>query len=228
MSEKSAGTVVITGSSEGIGRETAFRFSREGWSVVVTYHRDEEEGQETKAKCDQLGARSSLLLQLDTSDASSIQRAVQEIKRVYGKVTVLVNNAGIDAWKPLREQTPEEVSRQVRTNLEGLIIMTMEMLPILQGMVLNVGSRAGIEGYSGISVYSATKAGIRGFTRSLAQEEKDLKVYTVYPGYTATHMTGYHGGPPEEVADLIFNIADGRFDLPTGSDIPVWDPTGGV
>ena len=228
MNEKGARTVVITGSSEGIGREAAFRFSREGWNVVLTYHKDEKEGIEAKAKCGALGARSSSLLQLDLSDPSSIRKAVDGIKGIFGKVTTLVNNAGIDVWKPLRDQTPEEISRQVRTNLEGLIIMTMEMLPLVEGTILNVGSRAGIDGYSGMTVYSATKAGIRGFTRSLAQEERNLKVYTIYPGYTATQMTGFHGGSPEKVADLIFDTANGRYDLPSGSDIPVWGPLGGV
>ncbi len=228
MTEMTPRIVVITGSSEGIGRETAFRFSRGGWGVVLTYHKDEEEGIEAKARCDELGARSTLLLQLDVSDPHSVRNAVNEIKRVFGKVTVLINNAGIDVWKPLRDQTAEEVSRQVRTNLEGLIIMTLEMLPLVEGMVLNVGSRTGIHGYSGVTVYGATKAGVRGFTRSLAQEEKDLKVYTIYPRFTATHMTGFRGGPPEEVADLMFDTAEGRYDLPTGSDIPVWDPLGGV
>jgi 3-oxoacyl-[acyl-carrier protein] reductase len=228
MAGKSAGTVVITGASEGIGRETAFRFAREKWNVVLTYHKDQEEGEEARSKCDRLGARSSLLLQLDVSDASSIKRVVNEIVRSIGKVTVLVNNAGVDVWKPLREQTPEEVSRQVRTNLEGLIIMTLEMLPHLEGTIINLGSRTGIEGYSGITVYGATKAGIRGFTRSLAREERALNVYTVYPGGTATQMTGFRGDPPEKVAGLIFDVAVGRYPLPSGSDIPVWDPLGGV
>jgi NAD(P)-dependent dehydrogenase (short-subunit alcohol dehydrogenase family) len=228
MTEKGVRTVVITGSSEGIGREAAFRFSRAGWNVVLTYRKDKEEGMETKANCDKMGARSSILLQLDVTDTSSIKEAVKEIKHVFGKVTVLVNNAGIDVWKPLRDQTPEEVSRQVRTNLEGLIIMTLEMLPLVDVMILNIGSRTGIVGYSGITVYGATKAGVRGFTRSLAKEEKDLKVYTIYPGYTATHMTGYQGDLPEKVADLIFDTAEGRYDLPSGSDIPVWNPLGGI
>ena len=228
MAGKSTGTVVITGASEGIGRETAFRFARDKWDVVLTYHKDEEEGNDARSRCDELGARSSLLLQLDVSDPSSIKRCVGEIVHRMGKVNVLVNNAGIDVWKPLREQTPEEVSRQVRTNLEGLIIMTLEMLPHLEGTIINLGSRAGIEGYSGITVYSATKAGIRGFTLSLAKEEKGLKVYTVYPGGTATQMTGYRGDPPERVAEVIFDAAVGRYPLPSGSDIPIWNPLGGI
>lgn len=228
MAGKSAGTVVITGASEGIGRETAFRFAREKWNVVLTYHKDEDEGKEVRSMCDELGARSSLLLQLDVSDPSSVKRVVHDIVQKVGKVNVLVNNAGIDVWRPLREQTPEEVSRQVRTNLEGLIIMTLEMLPHLEDMIINLGSRAGIEGYSGITVYSATKAGIRGFTRSLAREERHLKVYTVYPGGTATQMTGFRGDPPERVAEVIFEAAVGRYPLPSGADIPIWDPMGGI
>ncbi|MGD0817414.1 MAG: SDR family oxidoreductase [Methanomassiliicoccales archaeon] len=228
MAEKSNRSVVITGASEGIGREVAFRFSREGWNVVLTYHKDEEEGIDARSKCDALGARSSMLLQLDVADVSSIKHVVNEIEHNIGKINVLVNNAGIDVWKPLREQTPEEVSRQVRTNLEGLIIMTLTMLPLVEDTIINLGSRTGIEGHPGISVYSATKAGIRGFTRSLAQEEKGMKIYTVYPRGTATQMTGYHGDPPDKVADLIFDAAVGRYDLPTGSDIPIWDPMGGV
>ena len=228
MSGKSKGTVVITGSSEGIGRETAYRFSREKWNVVLTYHEDEKEGNEAKAECDRLGAMSSFLLRLDVADPSSIKHAAREIEHAVGKVTVLVNNAGIDVWKPLREQTPEEVARQVRTNLEGLITMTLVMLPQVGETVINLGSWAGVEGYSGISVYSATKAGIRGFTRSLAKEETGLKIYTVYPSRTATQMTRYRGDPPAKVADVIFGAAIGLYDLPSGADIPVWDPLGGI
>ena len=80
MAEKGTRTVVITGSSEGIGREAAFRFSREGWNVVLTYHKDEKEGIEAKAKCAALGASSTSLLQLDLSDPSSIRKAVDGIK----------------------------------------------------------------------------------------------------------------------------------------------------
>lgn len=228
MAVKNAGTVVITGASEGIGREIAFRFAREKWNLVLTYHRDEEEGNEARTKCDELGARSSMLLKLDVSDPPRVKQVAGEITRSRGKVDVLVNNAGIDVWKPLREQTPEEVARQVRTNLEGLIIMTLEMLPHLEGTIINLGSWAGIEGYSGITVYSATKAGIRGFTRSLAQEEKALKVYTIYPNRTATQMTGYRGEPPQKVAEVVFEAAVGRYPLPSGADIPIWDPMGGI
>jgi NAD(P)-dependent dehydrogenase (short-subunit alcohol dehydrogenase family) len=228
MAGNNAGTVVITGASEGIGREAAFRFAREGWNVVLTYHKDEEEGNEARSRCDELGASSSLLLQLDVSDPSSVKQVVQEIAQRRGRVNVLVNNAGIDVWKPLRQQTPEEVLRQVRTNLEGLIIMTLEMLPHLQDTIINLGSWAGIEGFSGISVYSATKAGIRGFTRSLAREEGGLKIYTVYPDRTATQMTGYRGESPERVAEVIFEAAVGRYPLPSGSDIPIGDPMGGI
>jgi NAD(P)-dependent dehydrogenase (short-subunit alcohol dehydrogenase family) len=228
MSGKSKGTVVITGASEGIGRETAYRFSRERWNVVLTYHEDEEEGIEARSKCDELGAASSHLFQLDVSDISSIEKMADGVKHDVGRVTVLVNNAGIDVWKPLRQQTPEEVSRQVRTNLEGLIIMTLVMLPQVDSTIINLGSYAGIEAFPRISVYSATKAGIRGFTRSLAQEETGLKIYTVYPSRTATQMTGYRGDPPDKVADVIFNAGIGHYALPSGSDIPVWDPLGGV
>jgi NAD(P)-dependent dehydrogenase (short-subunit alcohol dehydrogenase family) len=228
MHGKSKGTVVITGSSEGIGRETAFRFSREGWDVVLTYHIDKDEGNEARSQCDRLGARSSMLLQLDVTDHSSIKHVVDEIERKIGKVTVLVNNAGIDVWKPLRDQTPEEVSRQVRTNLEGLIVMTLAMFPLVEDTIINLGSRTGIDSYPGISVYSATKAGIRMFTRTIAQEETALRIYTVYPGGTATQMTGFQGEPPAKVADVIFEAATGQYALPSGSDIPVWDPLGGI
>ncbi len=228
MGEKSNRTVCITGASEGIGRETAFRFSREGWNVVLTYHKDEMEGKEAKSRCDDLGASASMLLQLDVSDTLSIRQTVTEIEHRMGKIAVLINNAGIAVRKPLRDQTPEDISRQVRTNLEGLMIMTLLMLPHVEDTIINLGSRTGIDGYSGISVYSATKAGIRGFTRSLSKEEQGLKVYTVYPRGTATQMTGYRGEPPEEVADVIYGASTGRYDLPTGSDIPVWNPMGGI
>ena len=101
--------------------------------------------------------------------------------------------------------------------------MTKVALPHIREMIINIGSGAGKTGFPELTTYCATKFGVRGFTQSLAQEETDIKVYTVNPGMTATRMTGYKGVSPSIVAKVILNTAKGIYRKPSGSDIDVWE-----
>ncbi len=214
--------VLITGSSIGIGRYTAYEFARAGARLVITYYKDKEEGEVTKRRCLELGAEDAILLYLDLRDNGSIIGCVEEAVKRYGRIDILVNNAGVLAWKPLREQSFEEIENQVRVNLEGLIKITKVALPYVREMIINIGSGAGKTGFPELTTYCATKFGVRGFTQALAEEES-VKVYAVNPGMTATRMTGYQGVHPEKVAKIIFRVASGEIRRPSGSDVDVWE-----
>lgn len=112
---------------------------------------------------------------------------------------------------------------EVRTNLEGLIKMTKECLPYIKDRIINIASGAGLEGYGSLSTYCATKFGVRGFTQSISHELRNLDVFVVNPGTTATRMNNFRGMPPEKVADVVLSTAQGRYKSRSGSDINVWE-----
>lgn len=215
--------VLITGSSEGIGRGTAFQFAKEGAAVIITYRKDEKEAKKAGEKCKELGAADVFVLQLDVTDNKSIKTTVKKIVQKFKHIDILINNAGVLAWKPLVEQTFEDIERQVRTNLEGLIKMTREAVPHVKECIINIASGAGKSPYPSLSTYCATKFGVRGFTQTIAFEFPKLKIYVVNPGMTATRMTNFKGVPAEKVAELILNTAKGKYKTGASRDIDVWD-----
>jgi NAD(P)-dependent dehydrogenase (short-subunit alcohol dehydrogenase family) len=215
--------VLITGSSNGIGRETAFKFASENAKVVLTHCNDRLGGQNTEKRCNKLGTAETLLVKLDLRDNKSIVNAVDEVVKTFGKIDILINNAGVSVWKPLQEQNLADIEDQIRTNLEGLIKMTWTCLPHVRGMIINIASGASQTGFADLAPYCATKFGVRGFTQALAQEISRLKIYAVNPDMTKTRMTGFQGRPAEQVAQIVLNAAKGRYRKTSGSDINVWD-----
>lgn len=215
--------VFITGASIGIGREDAYEFSKAGCKVIVSYYMDKQEAERTAKKCLELGASDVFLVHLNVTDNQSIKNAVKQIIGRFGEISILINNAGVIFWGKLGEQEYGEIEAQIRTNLEGLIKVTKECLPYVKDAIINIASGAGLQGYSGLTTYCATKWGVRGFTKSLAIELPATKVYAVNPGSTATRMTNFRGVPPEKVAQVIVDLAKGRYNLASGSDVNVWD-----
>ncbi len=216
-------TVLITGGSIGIGREDAYGFAAEGCRLAITYNTHKQEAEETAAKCRGLGAQECIAVRLDISDEKSIVRALREVTFAFNQISILVNNAGIIIWKHLGEQTFRDIEVQLRTNLEGLIKMTMMSLPYVKEMVINMASAAGLDGYEYLTTYCATKWGVRGFTKALAQEFPGRKVYAVNPGIIATQMNDFQGMPPERVAEVIVNLAKGMYNVQSGDDVNIWD-----
>ena len=216
-------TILVTGSSRGIGRETAYQFAREKAKIVVTYCEDKIEAEKTYKKCLELGATEALIVELDVTDNDCIVNAVDEVIKKFDVVDILVNNAGVILWTPLKNQSFQEIENQTRTNLEGLIKVTKVCLPHVKDQIINIASIAGKTGFVDLSVYCATKFGIRGFTQALAKEEQTVKVYSINPDRTATRMTSFKGRSPEDVAKVILNTAKGLYGLPSGSDIDVWE-----
>jgi 3-oxoacyl-[acyl-carrier protein] reductase len=215
--------VLITGSSKGIGRDTAFKFASEKAKVVLTYCNDRPGGQNTENRCKELGAAETLLIKLDLRDDKSIANAVDKVVNTFGKIDVLINNAGVAVWKPLKEQDLADIENQIRTNLEGLIKMTRTCLPHVKDMIINIASGAGQSGFADLAPYCATKFGVRGFTQALAQEISKLKIYAVNPDMTKTRLTGFQGRPAEQVAQIVLNTAKSKYRKSSGSDINVWD-----
>ncbi len=215
-------SVLITGASLGIGRETALAFAREGAKVGLTYLEHRKEAEEAGRKCRELGAADVLVTRLDVTDDGSIQEAVEKAAERFGGLDVLVNNAGVIAWKPLEEQSMEEIGLQARVNLEGLVKMTRAAYPHVREAVVNVSSGAGKTGYATLTTYCATKFGVRGFTQALAKEAP-FKVYSVNPGSTMTRMTNFRGTPPEKVAEVILKAAKGVYGVESGGDVDVWE-----
>ncbi len=215
--------VLITGSSNGIGRETAFKFAAEKAKVVLTYCNDKAGGQKAEKRCRELGASETLLIKLDLKANKSILNAVDKVVKTFGTIDILINNAGVSVWKPLKKQSLADIENQIRTNLEGLIKMTRICLPYVKDMIINIASGAGQTGFAELAPYSATKFGVRGFTQSLAQEISRPKIFAVNPDMTKTRMTDFQGRPPEQVAEVVLNTAKGKFRKTSGSDVNIWD-----
>lgn len=215
--------IFITGSSSGIGAATARACAKEKASVIITYHRNKQEADAVAEDCQNLGAPNVLVLQLDVQNTTSITKAAHDIEETFGHIDVLINNAGVISWEHLEQQSIQDIENQIRTNLEGTINVTKITLPLIKRTIINIASGAGKTGYAGLSVYCATKFGIRGFTQSIAKELDDITCYAVNPGMTATDMTDYQGIPPEKVADVILNTIKGKYHISSGADVDVWE-----
>ncbi len=218
--------VVVTGSSSGIGRETAKMFAEKGCKVVVTYRNGEERGKETLEECKK--SSEALLTHLDVTDNDSIRQSLEKVIEAFGTVDILVNNAGVLTSGRLVHLSHDEIEEQVEVNLTGLINTTKiyleKMLEKNEGVIINISSGLGKSGSARYSVYSATKFGVRGFTQSLARElPKDFRTYVVNPGMTATKMTDYSGTDPKNVADVIARTAEESLDKRSGADVDVHD-----
>jgi NAD(P)-dependent dehydrogenase (short-subunit alcohol dehydrogenase family) len=215
--------VFITGSSVGIGRATAYEFAKEGSRLILTYRTSKKEAEEAVQKCRELGSPKVLLLSLDIQENESIENAVVEVKKSFGKIDILINNAGALVWEPFEKNSFEEIEVQTRTNLEGTIKMTRECLSLVQRMIINIASQVGTIPYADAVVYAATKWGIRGFTKSLALANKKLEIYSVNPGATSTQMSGFTGVDPARVGEIIVRLAKGEYNLLSGDDVNVFE-----
>ncbi len=216
--------VLVTGSSSGIGKETAIKFSEEGSKVVITYNQGKERGEEVLEKCKENSE--AILVQLDVTARDSIREAVDKIIEEFGQIDLLINNAGISVSGTLEELSFDDIEEQLEVNLDGLIKTTKITLPHLKkgdkGMIINIASGLGKTGSSEVSIYCATKFGVRGFTQSIAEElSPDLSVYVVNPGMTATPMTDHKGEDPSKVADVILKTAQEKLGKRSGQDIDV-------
>lgn len=216
---------VVTGASRGIGRASAVWLAERGYRVVVTYRQDQGAAAEVVEECRRAGAPEAWAHELDLEDAASIEGFARLLAERFGTIPVLINNAGVIVWKRLEEQSGEEVRRQLETNLCGAILLTRALLPYTR-VILNVASDLSGFGMAELTVYCATKFGLRGFTQALAAERPDLRVLCVNPDRTATGMNDFQGRDPRRVAEVIGRAAEGHYGIPSGGDVNIWELIG--
>lgn len=183
-------TVLITGSSSGIGKETAIYFSEKGWNVVATM-RKVEKGKEI------FGNNKSIdIVRLDVLDVDSIRNAIQHAVEKYGKIDAVVNNAGYALMGPFEASTREQVKKQFETNVIGLMDVTRETIPVFRkqggGTIINIASVAGRMTFPLYSIYNSTKWAVEGFSESLQFElrEFNIRVKVIEPGIIKTDFYG--------------------------------------
>lgn len=218
--------ILITGSSKGIGEAIAYSFAKEKTKVAVTFKSDQTGAEKVRQKCSELGSPDVLIVKLDIRDNESIKNAVSEVEKKFGHIDILINNAGVIGWEKFEHETFEEIENQLRTNLEGMIKITSAAFPQIKEGIINIASRAGHVPYPGRGVYCATKFGVIGFTKSLALEYPDLKIFSVSPGATKTEMWNFQEGTdPSKVADMIVKGWKGEIPLKDG-DLNVWELVG--
>ena len=188
-------TALITGASRGIGRATAVRLARDGARVAINYKGNAEAAQETKRLVEGAGSKAALV-QGDVSVDADAERVVKEALAFgEGKLEILVNNAGTTRDDLLIRMTPEQWDTVLDLNLRGAFLVTKAaMRPMMKqrfGRVVNVSSVAGVVGNAGQANYASAKAGLIGFTKTVAREmaTRNITCNAVAPGFVPTDLT---------------------------------------
>lgn len=182
-------TILITGSSSGIGKATAKFFQEKGWNVIATMRTPEKEEELTKLS-------NVLVTKLDVLDQDSIQKAVEEGIEKFGKIDVLLNNAGYGAYGPLEAFPTEKIRRQFNTNVLGLLDVTKAVLPHFRknksGTIVNISSIGGKMTFPLGSLYHGTKFAVEGISEALSFELEQIgcKVKIIEPGAIRTDFGG--------------------------------------
>ena len=234
--------VLITGASQGIGKATALKFAEENATLAINdIGGQEEQLKELKNEIEKMGGKANYYL-ADVANYEEVEKMIQSIKNDLGKLDVLVNNAGICRDKTLAKMTKEDWQKVIDIDLTGVFNCTKAALALIvnnRGKIINVSSLVGIRGNFGQTNYAAAKAGIIGFTKSLAKEigRFGVTVNAIAPGFIETNLTQKmpeeikgmvkkftplgRFGKPEEVAFLITFLASEKADFITGSVVNI-------
>jgi 3-oxoacyl-[acyl-carrier protein] reductase len=208
---------IVTGASRGIGRATALELALRGARVLVNYQQSAGAAAEVVAEIEREGGQ-ALAHQADVSDERAAVRLVAAALERWGRLDVLVNNAGIAADAPLLRMRDAQWQAVIDTNLTGVFVCCQAALPAFRergyGRIVNVGSLAGLAGNVGQANYAAAKAGLVGFTKALAREvaREGITANVVAPGYIETDML--EAASPTIRQWALKAIAMGRFGTP--------------
>ena len=185
---------LITGGTRGIGKEIAYTLAEENYDIIINYRTENEELMKLKKEIEQKRVR-CLLLKGDVSNFEDCKKLVEEAINRINHIDVLVNNAGITKDMLLMRMKPEDFNEVINVNLIGTFNMTKNVINYMmkerKGRIINVSSVVGISGNAGQTNYAASKAGIIGFTKSLAKEvaSRNILVNAIAPGFIQTDMT---------------------------------------
>ena len=235
-------TVFVTGGSRGIGKQVALTYAEHGYNIVINYVSDKTDVETLKKEIEEKGVE-SLILKADVSKKEEVEEVVKQAIDKFEKIDVLVNNAGITKDNLLMRMSEEEFDRVMEINLKGTFLVTKAvtkyMMKQRKGSIINLSSVVGVSGNAGQCNYSASKAGIIGFTKSIAKElaSRNIRANAVAPGFIETDMTEVLSdtvkesiynqiplkrmGSAKEVADLIYFLGSEKSSYITGQVINV-------
>jgi 3-oxoacyl-[acyl-carrier protein] reductase len=205
---------IVTGGSRGIGRAVALRLAAEGANVAISYRSNDDAAQETAEAVREAGVECEVF-KGDVASLEDVQVLFEGVTDAFGRLDILVNNAGVTRDNLLMRMKAEEFDEVLRTNLGGTYLCTRAALrPMIRarwGRIVNVSSVVGLVGNAGQANYAASKAGIIGFTKSVAREvaQRGITANAVAPGYVETELTV---SLPENVKEAIrTQVPMGRF-----------------
>lgn len=232
----------ITGGARGIGKSIAITLAENGYDIAINYRTENEDLKNTKKEIEEKGVK-CFSVKGDVSSFEDCERFTKEIIEEYGKIDVLVNNAGITKDTLLMRMKKEDFTDVIDTNLVGTFNVTKNVISHMikdrSGKIINISSVVGIAGNAGQTNYSASKAGIIGFTKSLAKEvaSRGILVNAVAPGFIETGMTDVlkeevkeeisktiplkRIGIPKDVANVVKFLASDESSYITGQVINV-------
>lgn len=238
-------TVLITGASRGIGKETAIVLAENGYNVIINYHNSKDSALSLADKITSFGGN-CIAIKADISNPSQVESMFCEAKKKYGKIDILINNAGIAKQNLFTDVSYSEWRNMFNVNMDGVFHCCQNALPDMirshEGKIINISSVWGIVGASCEVAYSSTKAAIIGFTKALAKEvgPSGIQVNCVAPGVIDTDMNSNLDelslsqlkdetplcrlGKVEDIANTILFLVSSKSDFITGQII---SPNGG-
>lgn len=234
-------TVLVTGASRGIGRAIAEYFGNNGYNVIVNYMNSKDAADSLVESINKVSR--AVAVRCDVSDREDVKRMYLRAVQEFGKVDVIVNNAGVCSYSLADAIAPEDYTRLVSINLDGMHNVTQTFLPDMisrkYGCIVNISSIWGVKGGSLEVIYSMTKAGVIGYTKALAREvgRSNIRVNCVSPGVINTEMVSQLGesalaelreeialdriGDPVDIAKVVYFLASDGASYITGQNIVV-------
>ncbi len=233
---------LVTGASRGIGRAIALRLAKEGAAVAVNYAGNAKAAEEVKGLIEAAGGK-AITIQADVADAAAVETMIGQVTEAFGTVDILVNNAGITKDGLLMRMKEEDWDAVINTNLKGIFHCTKAVTKLMMkkrsGRIVNMASVVGLMGNAGQANYAAAKAGVIGFSKSVARElaSRGITVNMVAPGFINTDMTAVlpdkvkeamvediplgRMGEAENVADAVLFLVSDQASYITGQVVNV-------